>query len=210
MRAAMFNDILTGKASTEAKASSSPYREPATLPPTRATCVRCQQGFEVPANTVATECPSCRLAVIEQNAQHDRAEYLAAEDEARRKANRHRLFAVIGGIAVVVGLGFFKFGMRSARRDDAAKAAGYRDYDDYKAERDAVYPTDELSRRVHSLAGDMCSCKELACAREVQAKYISATRSGAPSDDQAEASIRADSIRLADCQQAIERGTPAR
>ncbi len=207
--AAMFNEILTGKSSLEPKPEPmAPYREQGVPAPVRETCLGCKQVFQVPANTIATHCQSCRLSIIEINARNDRMAFLAAEDEARRASNSHRLFALIGGIVVVVGLGIFKFGMRSQLREDRAQAAGYHSYDQYTRERDAVYPTDEYSRHVQSLAGDMCSCKDLKCARDVQSTFTNYIRSHSPSDDKAADSAQLDSVKLADCQSAIEAGTP--
>lgn len=207
----MFNDILTGKSSLEPKpAPMAPYREQGVVPPVQETCVGCGRTFPAPANTIATHCQSCLLSIRELNAQNERVAFMAAEDEARRANNSHRLFAIIGGIVVVVGLGIFKFGMRSQMREDAAIGAGYSSYDDYKRDSERVYATDEYSSEVHSIASEMCFCKDLKCARDVQSKFINYSRSHAPSDDMAEKYARQESIRLADCQAAIEAGgTPA-
>ncbi len=205
----MFNDILTGKASVAPEpAPMEPYREQGALPPVTETCVGCGMSFKAPAGTVATHCPSCQLRTFELNAQNDRMAFLAAEEDHRRKQNSQRLFAIIGGVVVLIGLVFFRYGMRSQRRDDAAQAAGYSDYDDYKRERAAVrlYPSDDYSRQLDSLASDMCYCKDLKCARDVQTKYVNYVRTHGPSDDDSEASARASIEKLGTCQATIEAG----
>ena len=109
---------------------------------------------------------------------------------------------------MLVGVVFFRYGMRSQMRDDAAQAAGYSDYDDYKRARGAVslYPSDEYSRELSSLASSMCYCKDLKCARDVQTTYVNYVRSHGPSDDDSEASARASIEKLGTCQATIEAG----
>lgn len=203
----MFNDILTGKSSIEPKpAPMDPYRQQGVVPAVKETCTGCGRTYETPSNTVATHCQSCRMQIFELNAQNERMAFHAAETEARRAQNSHRLFAIVGGIVVVIGLAFFRFGMRSQMREDAAIGAGYSSYDDYKRESERVYATDAYSSEVHSLASEMCFCKDLKCARDVQSKFVNYNRSHAPSDDMSEKYARQESIRLADCQATIEAG----
>lgn len=205
----MFNDILTGKSSLEPQPTPmEPYREPGAVPPVDETCVGCGMKFEVPANTIATHCASCKLQIVELNARNDQMAYLAAEDDHRRKQNSQRLFAIIGGAVVLIAVFAFRYGMRSQMRDDAAQAAGYHDYDQYKREaaEASLYPSDDYSRRASSLASDMCSCKDLKCAREVQATFTNYVRSHGPSDDNSERSSAASLEKLGNCQATLEAG----
>jgi hypothetical protein len=205
----MFNEILTGKASLDPQPKPlEPFREAGELPPVTETCVGCGRSFKAPANRIATHCASCMLQIAELNAANDRMAFVAAEAEAQRKQNSQRLFSIIGGIVVVAGLIVFKAGMRSQMREDAAVGAGYKSYDEYKELRDEIRlsPNDEFSSRLSDFASDMCRCKDLQCARDIQATLTNFTRTHSPSDDQSNASARVSLGRLADCQQTIEAG----
>jgi len=203
----VFNEILTGKASLEPKPEPmAPYRELGTMPPVHHACVTCSQRYLAPAGSTASLCATCQLEIVEANARNDRLAFQLSEDQARRAARSHRWMATIIGTLVVVGLGLFRYGMRSQMREDAAIGAGYESYSEYEAERDAVYPTDEYSRQVQSMADDMCRCSDLPCARNLQRLFGQFVRSHSPTDDKADESARADSIRLADCQARIESG----
>ena len=199
----MFNELLTGKATLEpAPEPQAPYREPGVLPPLEHTCATCHQSYRGPAGSVAGTCASCQLAVRELDARNDALAFQQAEAAQQRVHNRHKLFVFIGGLVVVALLGVFKFGMRSQLREDLAQGAGYKSYGDYQ--RDAVSPSDAYSRQIHALAGDMCLCKDLRCARDVQTTFVSYSRTHRPSEEASEASAKADIAKLADCQNAIE------
>ncbi len=203
----MFNEILNGKASLEPRpASMDPYRQAGALPPIERVCVTCSRTYQAPAGSQPGACPSCNQQLFEINARNDALAFQLAEQDAQRSHNSHRLFAVIGGIVVIVALGFFRFGMRSQMREDAAQAAGYRSYDQYKSDSEQIYATDTYSMDIDRLASEMCFCTDLKCARDVQSKFTNYVRSHAPSDDMSESYSRQESIRLADCQAAIEAG----
>lgn len=170
----MFNEILTGKASLEPKSAPPPTAPPAPAAP-------------VPA------------AVVQANQAQSAAALHAASLGARRNDASHNLFRVIVLVVVAIGLGFFRYGMRKQEREDAAQAAGYRNYGEYERERAAVYPTDEYSYKVSQFADEMCRCSDLACSRDVLAQFSRYLRSGTPSDDKASESVAADSQRLYDC-----------
>ena len=203
----MFNELLTGKATLEpAPEPQAPYREPGVLPPLEHTCATCHRSYRGPAGSVAGTCASCQLAVRELDARNDALAFQQAEAAQQRVHNRHKLFVFIGGLVVVALLGVFKFGMRSQLREDLAQGAGYKSYDAYKKQRDTVSPSDAYSQRVHSLASDMCFCKDLKCARDVQTTFVNYARTHSPSDDTSEASAKVDLDKLGDCQVAIEAG----
>jgi hypothetical protein len=196
----MFNDILTGKATNELQPPPvAPH--PAALPPVTHTCQSCAKPYTAPAQSVPGECPTCTITA---NAKYSAAMLHAAEESARGAERSHKMFHL--GIAIVIcaGIGAFKYGMKKQMREDAAQSAGYSSYSEYETERDRVYPTDDYSYRVNDLADEMCGCKDLACARDVQAKFMRFLRTGAPSDDKATASVDRDTTRLADCQTRIE------
>ena len=185
----MFNDILTGKASLEPKAPPVVDAPPPPPPPAPAL---------TPEQIAANEAASAR-AMRE------------AEIAYNKNQASHRLMVTLGVIFLAAVLAFIRHQMRKQAREDSAKAAGYSSYADYKEESAKVYPTDEYSYKVHELAGDMCGCHDLACARDVQAKYTRHLRSGAPSDDEARASVAQDAAELAAGQEILEAGgQPAR
>ncbi len=203
----MFNDILTGKASLEPKPEpQSPYREQAVLPPVQHVCVACGQRYKAPADSAPGRCPTCHVAMVEENTRQSALAAHAGQDHFRRAARSHRMLRGFLVIAIGVGVALFRYGMRTQMREDAAQAAGYHSYGEYKAERDAVYPTDEYSYRIHDLAAEMCRCNDLACARNVQAQYRQYARSGSPSDDTARESAEQDGTHLADCEARFEAG----
>jgi hypothetical protein len=178
----MFNDILTGKASLEP-----PQAPPAAdqSPPPRPALS--------PEQIAANEAASAR-AVRE------------AETAFRKAESSHRLLVTCIVLFIGLALGFIRYQMRKQIRDDRARTAGYASYDDYKDESANVYPTDEYSRKVNDFARQMCSCDDLACARNVQAQYTHHLRSSAPSDDDSRTSAEQDALKLADCQEILEAG----
>jgi hypothetical protein len=201
----VFNDILTGKASIEPpREPISPYREN-NVPPVRHACVSCHETYAAPAGSPRDRCPTCQLAMVELNRQQSDQTFLAAQAQRERAARSHRiLYAAImiaAGIAVVL----FRGAMRTQMREDAAQAAGYHSYGDYKSERDSVYPTDEYSSRIHDMADEMCRCSDLACARNVQARFLRFAQSDIPSDDKARTSVDQDTVRLGECEATYER-----
>lgn len=204
----MFNEILTGAASNEAKAppDATPYREPGVLPPETLTCVTCIAKYSAPAGSLPGQCPKCRVELMEMNARNDALAFQLAEADAQRKANSHKLFAIITTLVVAAGIGVFKYGMRSAKRDDYAKAAGYVDYDDYKTKAAAaeLAPSDDYSRRIQAMARELCACTDLKCARDVKAAYVYYVRSHMAPDDDAEKSVAKSTDELYACMNAFE------
>lgn len=201
----MLNDILTGKASLEPRPESeSPYRQQAVLPPVRHGCITCGQRYEAPAGSSPGRCPTCHVAMVEENTRHSALVARAAEEQARRSQRTWRVLRVVVGIAIAIAIGLFKYGMRTQLREDAAQAAGYHSYAEYQQERDSVSPTDDYSYEIQRLADQMCSCTDLRCARDVQAQYRRFVQSGAPSDDGARASVDQEGTRLAECQAKLE------
>lgn len=199
----MFNELLTGKATLEPPpAPQSPYREPGVLPPVTHTCTTCHRSYRGRSGSIAGTCGSCQ----EINARNDALAFQQAEAAQQRVQNQHKLFVFIGSVVVVVLALVFKLGMKTQLREDLAQGAGYKSYGDYKKQRDAVSPSDAYSQRIHSLASDMCFCKDLKCARDVQTAFVNYSRSHSPSDDKSEASASAEVAKLADCQNAIEAG----
>jgi hypothetical protein len=201
----MFNDILTGKASLEPRPESeSPYRQQAVLPPVRHACITCGERYQAPAGSSPGRCPTCHVAMVEENTRQSEHVARASEEQARRARRTWRVLRVVLGIAVAIAIGLFKYGMRTQMREDAAQAAGYHSYAEYKQERDSVWPTDDYSYEIHRLAEEMCRCTDLRCARDLQAQYHRFVQSGAPSDDGARASVEQDGARLADCEAKLE------
>jgi cell division septation protein DedD len=202
---AVFNELLTGKATLDPPPQpQSPYREPGVVPPVTHTCPTCRQAYRARAGSIAGTCGSCQ----EIQARNDALAFQQAEAAQQRVQNQHKLFVFIGSIVIVALAVVFKVGMKTQLREDLAQGAGYQSYSDYQKQRDTVAPSDEYSRRVHALASDMCACKDLACARNVQTTFVSYSRSHRPSDDNSEASASADVAKLADCQHAIESASP--
>ena len=199
----MFNEILTGKASLEPKPAAA--IPPAALPPVQHDCIDCGRRYEAAAGSASARCGACHVAMVERNTALSAQLMHATGDRMRRDARNRMIVRVVLGLVVSAGIIAFRAGMKHQMRDDAAQAAGYRDYDEYKSERDAVYPTDEFSQRVQSFANDMCRCTDLACARTTLAQYRSFLRSGQPSDDTAQASADRDDQRLRDCEANLER-----
>jgi hypothetical protein len=148
-----------------------------------------------------SDLPRC---LVEENTGQSQLLARASVEQARRARHTWRVLRVVLGIALAIAIGLFKYGMRTQMREDAAHAAGYHSYAEYKQERDAVYPTDDYSYEIQRLAEQMCRCTDLHCARDVQAQYRVFVRSGAPSDDGARASVEQDSTRLAECQAKLE------
>jgi len=201
LHAPMFNDILTGKASNQpAPPPLAPYREQAELPPVTHSCTSCAQLYKAPAGSVAGQCSTCHVAMIEANQKQSAALLHASEESARKAERSHYIFRFVIAIAICCGIGAFKYGMKKQMREDAAVGAGYKSYAEYESERDAVYPTDDYSYQVNRFADEMCGCEDLRCAREVQAKYTRFLPTGAPSDDKARASVDQDLARLGECQ----------
>jgi len=199
----VFNELLTGKATLEpAPQPQAPYREPGVLPPATHACATCRRSYQGPAGSIAGTCASCQLAVREINARNDALAFQQAEAAQQRVQNQHKLFVFIGSVVIIALALVFKVGMKTQLREDLAQGAGYKSYGDD----DSVAPSDAYSQRIHSLASEMCACKDLACAREVQTAFVNYARSHGPSDDSSEASATADVAKLADCQHAIEAG----
>jgi hypothetical protein len=182
----MFNDILTGKASLEAKAPPPVVDAP---PPQPALSAE-----QIAANEAASA-RALREAEIAYN----------------KNQASHRLLITLGVVFLAVMVVVIRSQMRKQMREDNARAAGYSSYAEYKEESAKVYPSDEFSYKVNRFADEMCYCQDLACARNVQAQYTRYVRSSAPSDDESRASVEQDARRLADCQELLEAGgTPPR
>jgi len=202
----MFNDILTGKATLEPKPQVvDPDREPS-IPQVTLTCVGCKQTYPANTGTPPGHCRVCNLAIVEANAAASARALREVENRMRRSAVSHRVLKIIVVLLVGVGLVVMKTAMRKDQRDDAARAAGYRDYSDYQAADNAVYPTDEYSYRVSELTSEMCRCPDLACARNVLAQYTRYIRSSSASDDTARESAERDGARFYECQAKLEAG----
>lgn len=201
----MFNEILNRQASLEPTSEAKdPYREQGVLPPIRHACIACGSTYEAPAGSVPARCGPCHLAMVESNQKESAALHRAQEEHARKAANSQRLVRWGLMIAIAVGAGLFKYGMRTQMREDAAVGAGYSSYDEYTSERDRIYPTDNFSRRTNELADQMCRCSDLACARDVRALYSHHVGAGGPTDDTARASAAQDNARLDACQARFE------
>ena len=185
----MFNDILTGKASLEPP-KAPPAVDDAPTPPARPALS--------PEQIAANEAASAK-------AMRD------AETAFRKNEASHRLLVTCIVLFAGVAFAFIRYQMKKQMREDSARAAGYSSYDNYKEESAKVYPSDDYSYKVNQFASDMCSCQDLACARNVQAQYTRHLRSGAPSDDNARASVEQDARKLAECQDILEaNGKPKR
>ncbi len=194
----MLNDILTGKATLESPpAAEGPYRQP-TTPQTTHRCVQCSEAYTAPADVAPGVCMGCRLAASAASQDSIRR---SQEGYRRAEASHRMLKAVAFGVVVLV-LGVFRWQMREQRRDDAAEAAGYRDYEHYLTEQEQAraQPSDMFSWRVDELANEMCRCVDLACARDVRARYEHHVAYGAPSDDASRDAVRASATRLSECQ----------
>jgi hypothetical protein len=174
------------------------------LPPVQHACVACGQRYQAPAGSPPGTCPTCHVAMVEENTRQSELAARASRETFRRTERNWRVMRALLVLAVGIGIALFKYGMRTQMREDAAQAAGYHSYAEYKTERDAVYPTDKYSYEIQRLANDMCRCTDLACARNVQAQYRQFVRSGSPSDDSARASAEQDGARLADCEAKFE------
>lgn len=180
----MFNDILTGKASLEPP-KAPPAVDDAPPPPARPALS--------PEQIAANEAASAK-------AMRD------AETAFRKNEASHRILIACLVIFAGIMFAFIKSQMKKQIREDNARAAGYASYDEYKTESAKAYPSDEYSRTVNRLASDMCYCQDLACGRNVLAQVTHHLKSGAPSDDQAQASVDQDLQKLAGCQEILEAG----
>ena len=200
----MFNEILTGKASNQPPPEPiSPYRENV-VPPIRHMCISCSESYDAPAGSEPDRCPTCRLAMAELNRRESDHVFQAAQVQRARAERSHRILYGIIMVAAIIAVGFARYAMHAQMREDAAAGAGYHSYADYKTERDMVYATDDYSIRIHELAGDMCACKDLACARNVQTQFVRFARTGSPGDDMARKSVDQDTVRLGECQATFE------
>jgi hypothetical protein len=208
----MFNEILTGKASLEAKPPAvDPYREESIPAEITLTCLRCSKEYTAKGGTAAGNCGACNAVIAQENAAASAAAFREAENRFNKNEASHAVMKTLLVIGFLVVIAFIRHQMRKAQRDDAAQAAGYSDYNDYKTESAKVYPTDEFSHRVNSFASDMCYCQDLACGRNVYAQYSRYVKSNAPSDDKASESAQQDAQKLGDCMATLEAGgTPAR
>ena len=208
----MFNEILTGKASLEVKPPpADPYREESVPAEITLKCLRCSKDYTAKGGTAPGNCGACNALIAQENAAASAAAFREAEDRFNRNEASHRILKALLFVAFLIVVAFVRYQMRKAQRDDAARAAGYSDYSDYKTESAKVYPTDEFSYRVSSLASDMCYCQDLACGRNVYAQYSRYVKSNAPSDDKASESAEQDGLKLADCLATLESGgKPAR
>lgn len=208
----VFNEILTGKASLEVKPPPvDPYREESIPAEITLKCLRCSKDYTAKGGTAAGNCGACNALIAQENAAASAAAFREAEARFNKNEASHavmKTLLVIGFLAVIA---FIRYQMREAQRNDAAQAAGYSSYDDYKTESAKVYPTDEFSDRVNSLASDMCYCQDLACGRNVYAQYSRYVKSNSASDDKASESAAQDALKLADCMATLEAGgKPAR
>ncbi len=208
----MFNEILTGKASLEVKPPpADPYREESVPAEITLKCLRCSKDYAAKGGAPAGNCGACNAIIAQQNAAASAAAMYEAELQFNKNEASHGVMKLLLFIGFLVVVAFIRHQMRKAQREDAAVAAGYSSYNEYQTESAMVYPSDDFSRRVNSLASDMCSCQDLACGRNVYAQYSRYVKSNAPSDDKASESAAQDALKLADCLATLEAGgKPAR
>jgi hypothetical protein len=142
---------------------------------------------------------------MEINARNNALAFQLAEADAQRRANSHKLFAIVTVVVVALGIGVFKYGMRSAKRDDFAKAAGYRDYSDYlDTTREPSRASSDYAAQIKSMASALCTCNDLKCAREAKATYVYYVRSHMAPDGDAERDAATASEKLYKCMDAFE------
>lgn len=207
----MFNEILTGKASLEVKPPVDPYREESVPAEVTLKCLRCSKDYTAKGGAAPGNCGACNAIIAQQNAAASAAAMHEAEVRFNKNEASHRVMKALLFVAFLVVIAFIRHQMRKAQREDAAIGAGYSSYSEYKAEAAKVYPTDEFSDRVNSLASDMCYCQDLACGRNVYAQYSRHVKMNAPSDDKSSESAAQDALKLADCLATLEAGgKPAR
>jgi hypothetical protein len=177
----MFNEILMGKETLEPPPEPvSPYRVQSIPETASATCVDCQSAFTTKTSANSVRCPACRGAMVQRNEAESARIYAEAEAQAAASQRSMRRFKWAGFAVLSVTLGLIKGQMRQEIADDqAAQAAASLPY--YSSYSDA-YSTD-----LHYLANDACACKDLKCARDVQARVAQMLeRSTGPSDDVAD------------------------
>jgi hypothetical protein len=196
----MFNDILTGKASLDPKPAPGPYREQAALPPISHACIACGQTYQAPSGSAPGRCSPCHVSFVEENARQSALAVQAGQEHLRRSEKSHRTMRTIFFITACLVAAAIKYGMHAQQRDDAAQAAGYRDYSDYESQRDAIYPADDFSATSQQLAAAMCACRDVACAERVAKEYGEHLASGVPSNDKARSSAQQADARLTACE----------
>jgi hypothetical protein len=200
----VLNELLTGQASLEPPREASPYREPS-VPQRTQRCLGCNQSFSTPVTPdVARHCPTCTLAGLEAQPASARATVRAFEEQERKARARFRILKWGAFTALGVSVAFVRVAIRKEERESAAQAAGYSSYAEYEHERDAVYPTDEFSDKVHDLTQQMCSCEDLKCARDVRAALDQHVSRNSATDEMAEKSAAADMDKLFACQAKLE------
>jgi len=197
----MFNDILTGKATNEPPKEVSPYREPGAV---ELACTICKQVYRAAPGSVAGACTACRAMIDAQLAAANSAAVYDAIADHAHLARRRKIVRAILVVVIGLGVGLFRCGARRQMREDLAVGAGYHSYAEYKAERDAVYPTDEVSYKVEELADTLCRCTDLACSRNVEAEFTRYRQHNSPSDERARASVDQDTERLYACAAKLE------
>lgn len=200
----VLNELLTGQATLESPREASPYREPS-VPQQTQRCLGCNQSFSTPVTAdVARYCPTCTLAGLEAQTASTRATVRALEEQERKARARFRILKWGALTALGVSIVVVRVAIRKEERESAAQAAGYSSYAAYERERDAVYPTDAFSDKVHDLTAQMCSCADLRCARDVRAALDQHVSRNAATDDMAERSAAADMDKLFACQAKLE------
>lgn len=178
----MFNDILTGKASLEPTPEGDgggPYRKPQ-VPQVSVTCVDCKKPYAVPANTPPGRCALCHVRFAEANTPMN----VRANDWQERQDQSHRVFRVVVGIAIAVGVAIFRVGMRHSMEEDARGSYSYQEpvYDDKPY--DPALEPDVFSAKISSFADQMCACADRDCAWRVENDFELWSRANqAPTDE---------------------------
>ncbi|MDB4957099.1 MAG: hypothetical protein JWO36_4668 [Myxococcales bacterium] len=201
----MFNEILTGKASLENKPPpAGPYRE-SSVPDVTLTCTDCQKAFVTKAGSGATKCAVCHVLAVQANAAASSRAVENANATLRRSGSNATMFRIMIVVAIAIGLGIFKTGMRRQLDEDARIASGDRD-----SFRSYFGPQDPFTAKVASFAEQMCSCGDAACARAIHGQFQMWSRShqDAPQDDQASDAAAEQTTRYFDCMKRIQAPPP--
>ncbi len=182
----MLNEILTGQASLEERRVADPYREPS-VPDVTRSCVGCRRTFTTKATSDATRCGACYLA---QSAPSTDAYAAIARDLERSKANdRFLRGALLVGLSILIAV--FRCAMQRSYDEDMRVATQPPAF---------VFSSDPFAEEVSDFARQMCACGDLACGRDVQARFLNFTRHvSPPTDDAVLQAIAADTERMGTC-----------